>query len=189
MEQLKVPFSWGALLVSALYCYVLNKSIRYYTTAHQRRQNARQLDCKAAPLYPHLDPILGLDTFYSSMRAVARGHVLDEFEGRFKKTCGGVDTFEIKAFDTKEIHTMEPENVKTVLSLKPKDYQHYAARKGAFSCFGPGILASDILAGRSCMVRSRRNHPQTCKISSSLLVFGFDRWHIVLGCFWGQEQR
>jgi hypothetical protein len=133
--------------------------VKYNPLLHQRRQNTRQLDCKAAPSYPHLDPILGLDTFYSPMRAVARGHVLNEFEDRFKRTCGEVDTFEIKAFDTKEIHTMEPENVKTGLSLKSRDSQYSAAIKGAFSCFGPGILASDVLAGRFCMVRSRRNHP------------------------------
>jgi cytochrome P450 len=143
MEQLNVPFSFQALLVSILCCYVLNKLVRIYLAAHQRRQNARQLECKAAPSYPHLDPILGLDAFYSAMRAVARGHILDEFEDRFKRTCGGVDTFEIKVFGTKEIHTMEPENVRTVLSLKSKVYQHSAARKGAFACFGHGILASD----------------------------------------------
>jgi hypothetical protein len=32
MEQLKVPFSLGALLVSVLCCYVLN-TIRYYISA------------------------------------------------------------------------------------------------------------------------------------------------------------
>jgi hypothetical protein len=143
MEQLKVSFSFRALLISVLCCYVLNKLIRYYLAAHQRRRNARQLGCKPAPSYPHLDPILGLDGFYSAMRAVARGHVLDEFEDRFKRSCGGVNTFEIKVFGTKEIHTMESENVKAVLSLKSKDYRHSAARKGAFSCFGPGILTSD----------------------------------------------
>jgi hypothetical protein len=37
---------------------------------------------------------------------------------------------------------MEPENVKTILNLKSKNYQHSAARKGAFAYFGLGILAS-----------------------------------------------
>jgi hypothetical protein len=89
MEQLKVPFSLRAFLVSVLYCYILNKLIHYYLAAHHRRRNARQLDCKAAPSYPHLDPILGLDVFSSVMGAVVRGHVLDELEDRFKRTCGG----------------------------------------------------------------------------------------------------
>ena len=77
------------------------------------------------------------------MRVVARGHVLDEFEDRFKRTCGGVNTFELRVIEANELHTMEPENVKTTLSLKAKDYHHSSVAKGAFACFGPGILASD----------------------------------------------
>jgi hypothetical protein len=58
------------------------------------------------------------------MRVVARGYVLDEFEDRFKRTCGGVNTFELRVIEANELHTMEPENVKTTLSLKAKDYHH-----------------------------------------------------------------
>jgi hypothetical protein len=63
------------------------------------------------------------------MGAVAQGHVLDEFEDRFKRTCGGVNTFEMKAIGAKELHIMEPENFKTVSSPKSKDYHHSAAKK------------------------------------------------------------
>jgi cytochrome P450 len=77
------------------------------------------------------------------MGAVAQGHVLDEFEDRFKRTCGGVNTFEMKAIGAKELRIMEPGNFKTVSSPKSKDYHHSAAKKSAFACFGPGILASD----------------------------------------------
>jgi hypothetical protein len=89
MEQLKVLVSFRASLILILCYYKLNKLIRYYLAAQQHSWHARQLNYKAASTYPHLDPILGLDAFYSAMRAVPRGHELDDSSADSRELAAG----------------------------------------------------------------------------------------------------
>ena len=143
METPYGPLEIRAFIILILCSYAFYRLICYYLAAHERSQHARRLGCEPAPSYPHLDPIFGLDTFYTAMRALSRGHVLDEFDSRFKRTAGGVSTFSMVSLGSRELHTIEPENVKTILSLRSKDYHHSAARIAALAFLGRGILNSD----------------------------------------------
>lgn len=97
--------------------------------------------CREPNAYPHRDPILGLDFLRDSIRAgkdfkyLAREQELHTIYG---------NTFSSRFFRTTVFNTVEPENLKTILSTKFPDYGVGARRKNAFApLLGDSIFQRD----------------------------------------------
>jgi cytochrome P450 len=130
--------------------YLLYASISlvalYYLYTHatlylQRRSIIRQNGCKPVANHINKDPFFGLDLIREN-RKVSREHrLLMTTYGRFQRF--GVYTFAARLFTNKVIMTAEPENVKTILSVKFKDFS-LGQRKGFVTpLLGHGIFNSD----------------------------------------------
>lgn len=143
MESLSYNFEARSFVVLVVVIYFFLSLTLYCLSVLRRSQQARENGCEQVPTYPHIDPILGLDALYRSLRAIQRGHVMEELDSRFNTINGGVSTFSTVLMGSKILHTIEPENIKTILSTRSKDYHHSPGRKAAFGYFGPGIFIND----------------------------------------------
>ncbi|KAK0628175.1 cytochrome P450 [Bombardia bombarda] len=83
-------------------------------------RRARALGCSTSvPVYPHKEPILGLDSFVENLLAL-RGHrLLRLFTERFLKYG---NTYYIISLGRWQLMTAEPENIKTILGTKMEDW-------------------------------------------------------------------
>jgi cytochrome P450 len=105
-----------------------------------RRQFARSHDCKAVARSFNKDPFLGLDTIPGTIRAL-RQHKILERSCELFRVYG--NTFTVKELQKRAILTIEPENIKTILSLKFKDYG-ISHRLAPFKpLLGEGIFDTD----------------------------------------------
>jgi len=80
---------------------------------------ARALHCGSVAVYPHKDPILGLDAFTEALRALKSHRLLDFYAGRFA-SCG--NTHYTVALGRWLLMTNEVENIKTILGTKMDDW-------------------------------------------------------------------
>jgi cytochrome P450 len=83
------------------------------------KRRARALGCGTAAVYPHKDPILGLDIFVEAKRAFKNHKLLDLYSSQ-AALCG--KTYYILALGRWLLATNEVENVKTMLSTKMADW-------------------------------------------------------------------
>lgn len=105
-----------------------------------RRQYARYHGCQPISKSLNNDPFLGLDTLPGTICAIRQHKVLERGRGLFR-VYG--NTFTVKEIQRNAIVTTEPENIKTVLSLKFKDYS-LSHRLEAFKpLLGEGIFNTD----------------------------------------------
>jgi cytochrome P450 len=137
--------------------YLIFSFCRYYEQKYRDSQSAKQHGCKPVPHYPHKDPILGLDAFFRTLRALRRGHMMDDFHERFDEVGGGVKTYSTVFLGSRVIHTMEPQNTKTILATNFKHYNLTPARKSALAPFGHGIFSSDGAAWEESRAMLRPN--------------------------------
>ncbi|KAF2115912.1 cytochrome P450 [Lophiotrema nucula] len=109
-----------------------------------RKRFMKENGCRPCPYHVNKDPVLGLDVLKSNLanskNARMLGCTVDRFDNHFGKP---VRTFHSRMMTMPVIVTCEPENVKTLLSLKFKDYS-FGARKKAFDpLLGSGIFNAD----------------------------------------------
>ncbi len=98
-------------------------------------------NCGATHKIPLKDPILGADLLKDSYDSVKRHKYLEHAENRFFEIG---TTFESNMMGAMVINTIEPENIKTILSTKFEDYELGSRRKNAFvPLIGHGIFTSD----------------------------------------------
>lgn len=83
------------------------------------KRRARALGCGTPAVYPHKDPVLGLDVFVEAMRAL-KSHRLLYFYSSQAASCG--KTYYFMALGRWLLMTNEMENVKTILSTKMADW-------------------------------------------------------------------
>lgn len=83
------------------------------------RRRAKALGCGDAPVYPHKDPILGLDILPETLHAFKSHKLLDLLRERFAKYG---NTHWIQALGSWIVITCEPENIKTILGTKMDDW-------------------------------------------------------------------
>ncbi|KAH8664403.1 putative cytochrome P450 [Xylariales sp. PMI_506] len=99
-----------------------------------------QHGCEPIREYPLKDPILGLDYVISSTRAFRQKNLLEKTSERFRSIGY---TFRVRGFHRRTTFTADPENVKTILSSRFKDF----ALGGRSSIMGPmlgkGIFTTD----------------------------------------------
>ncbi|RAK80221.1 cytochrome P450 [Aspergillus fijiensis CBS 313.89] len=108
--------------------------------AHIRRRFAHQHGCQPITHYNNKDPILGLDEIYRGITTVKRHKALESITQRFQLHG---NTFASRRLLKYTIVTIEPENIKTILSTRFKDYG-LAHRLPIFQpLLGQGIFDTD----------------------------------------------
>lgn len=91
--------------------------------------------------YRHWDPLLGLDIIMKSSIAIFNGTYLEMTRGLIERYGGSVHTVVYLFFGKPAIVTMEPENIKAILSTKFQDFIHGEDRTQALKpLFGHGIF-------------------------------------------------
>ncbi|KAJ4419965.1 hypothetical protein N0V82_004680 [Gnomoniopsis sp. IMI 355080] len=114
--------------------------VQYARRYLERRRFARLHGCQPISKSYTKEPFLGLDKLPETIRAVQQHKIL-QLNGELFKVLG--NTFTVTELTRRAIVTVEPENIKTVLSLKFQDYK-ISHRLGAFEpLLGEGIFDSD----------------------------------------------
>lgn len=127
------PILLGGLALGVFYYVVLRLK------THQARQKIiSQNGCKPPRRYPVWDPFFGFDVIYNAVRAAKRKTFMSEKESHYQ-TYGNTHSSRLTTFPV--ISTIEPENIKAVLSTNFKDFVIGTPRQRAF---GP-IIANSVL--------------------------------------------
>ncbi|KAL8868441.1 MAG: hypothetical protein Q9174_004990, partial [Haloplaca sp. 1 TL-2023] len=122
-----------AVFILASYLLILSSNKK-----KDRQEKISAFGCKEPPRYPVRDPIFGIDVGYSAIRAVKRQTFLRESREQYEK-YGHTHSSRFTTYPV--IQTIEPENIKTVLSTNFKDFEIGTPRRRAFA----PILANSIL--------------------------------------------
>ena len=139
--------------VSLLTAYYLYREI---TVAYPRRRLAASKGCLQPPSIPAADPLLGLDFFYESYKAIKSHRALELLPEKLRRL--GKNTAALNVFGNTIVTTIEPENIKQVLSLGFKDWGIGKERKKVMEPFlGEGIFTND-----GAEVSSPRNFGLVC---------------------------
>lgn len=127
-----------------LFCVTLSTVYilgRYFAAspAHHKRVSHRR--CSFPPRYPQKSLLLGLDVLRDIILAVRSRRYLKTIQLSYQQYG---DTFSKYILFSSIICTIEPDNIKTVLSTSFKDYGITSVRKDAFRPFlGQNILIAD----------------------------------------------
>lgn len=105
-----------------------------------RRQFASAHGCQPVSRSYNKDPFLGLDTIPGTIRALRKHKILERGCELFR-VYG--NTFTVKELQRDAILTVEPENIKTILSLKFKDYAVSHRLEPFKPLLGEGIFDTD----------------------------------------------
>lgn len=115
---------------------------RRLSAGPSRRRLAKANDCKPVRKVPSIEPFLGLDILYQNLKAYRQHRTLEWIDGWFNEE--GVNTVALSALGSQTIASIEPDNIKTVLSLDFSSWSLGEARRKAFAGFlGNGIFTSD----------------------------------------------
>ncbi|GIK06295.1 hypothetical protein Aspvir_001942 [Aspergillus viridinutans] len=124
------------LLVAALVTFAC-VSIRRFLV---RRQFARKHGCQAVARSFSKDPFLGLDTIPGTIRALRQHKILERSVELFR-IYG--NTFTLTELQKRAILAIEPENIKTILSLKFNNYGLSHRLEPFKPLLGEGIFDTD----------------------------------------------
>ena len=124
--------------------YALYNIIRGSVVAYRRFVYSKENGCKPVPAYPHTDPIFGLDLFIEDSKLLKSGGFIDRVRERYSDVGEGVHTYTHLTLGRRVITTAEPENIKTILATKFKDFELPDSRKSALvPLLGHGIFTTD----------------------------------------------
>ncbi|KAF2852748.1 cytochrome P450 52A12 [Plenodomus tracheiphilus IPT5] len=125
------------ILTGAALSYLIYTRVTLYLA---RQRFIKENNCQPCTAVFHKDPILGLDVLRMNAYNTKHLIVLQENLKRFEKMG---HTYHNRLVNKPMIITCEPENVKTILSIKFKDYS-LAHRQEAFGpLLGHGIFNAD----------------------------------------------
>jgi hypothetical protein len=120
---------------------VLYKSWLNFQKRVEQSKLKRLVGCRPAVGYPHRERILGLDLLWILMKSLRNHRFLEKTR---EIVYQGRNTIEYLALGNIAIITIEPENVKTILSLKFQDFGLGKPRKQSLRpLFGDGIFNVD----------------------------------------------
>jgi cytochrome P450 len=105
-----------------------------------RRQFARAHGCQTVAKSLNKEPFLGLDAIPETIRAVRQHKILECGLERFRAYG---NTLTVQELQRRAILTVEPENIKTILSLKFKDYCISHRLEPFKPLLGKGIFDTD----------------------------------------------
>ncbi|PWY96756.1 cytochrome P450 alkane hydroxylase [Aspergillus sclerotioniger CBS 115572] len=116
----------------------------YTATYLQRKWTQRRIakanNCQPPPTYPRKDPFFALDNIHEQLTYARKHKLLERIVERFKENG---NTYQGRRLTTPIIITCEPENVKTILSLRFKDYGLAGRINAAGPLLGHGIFTTD----------------------------------------------
>lgn len=135
-----VSISFTQCALGALVAYGLYRVYWEFTVGAARRRMIKENGCKPPKKLPQSDPILGLDLLYSALTALKKHTFLEETKQRFDKTG---NTYHSHMSGKSATLTLEPENLKTMLSLKFKDFGLGPQRREFAPLLGAGIFTTD----------------------------------------------
>ena len=148
------------------------------TTGASRRRLSRQHGCKPVKKWPAKDIFFGLDSLIEAGKALKEHRALETTQHRFhslKRKTGS-----IKFLNQKVLVTIEPENVKTILSLDFKSYELGDERKQVMTPFlGEGIFTTDGPAWQHSRELLRPNFVRS-QLIEDLEMFERHLQHLVL---------
>lgn len=131
LEQLLVV---AAVLLTI--AYIIDKTRRFFI----RRQFARRYGCQPVPRACNREPFLGLDIAGTIIRAHRQHKLLETINELFRLHK---NTFTSKEFLRHVILTVEPENIKTILSTRFNDYGLDYRLEYFSPLLGKGIFDTD----------------------------------------------
>ncbi|UKZ78630.1 hypothetical protein TrVFT333_006376 [Trichoderma virens FT-333] len=110
--------------------------------AKRQQEISRQYGCEPIhKKYPHKDPFFGIDVFIRNIKAVTNHQFLETVTKRHDEVG---ETYQLNMLGTIGIMTRDEEIIKTVLSIRFKDYSLHDERKKALNpLLGNGIFSSD----------------------------------------------
>ncbi|KAK5308561.1 hypothetical protein LTR99_001537 [Exophiala xenobiotica] len=146
MAVLSIPtIPLPVVLIALVALFALNRIYYELTTGARRRRMIRENGCEPVCQYPHKGiggKLLGLDVIRAMVQSVKEGRMHEATRAR--NFSNGRNTVKVKVLRTKIISTIEPENIKTILSTKFPDYSLGTRRKNVFvPIFGHGIFSTD----------------------------------------------
>lgn len=126
------------VVAGALLSYLVFSRVQLYLA---RRRFIKQNGCEPCVKRYNKEPILGWDVVKQNIKNAKERKMLERNQKRFLDQ--GVNTYLTRMLHKPMIATCEPENIKTILSLKFKDYS-FGNRYLAFApLLGDGIFNSD----------------------------------------------
>lgn len=129
------------LLLGVLFSLAITLVYRKISLYLVRRKLIRELNPQPPAKYPHKDPFFGLDEIRDAARAGQSHRYLDRIRDLYA-THG--NTFSASVLARSVINTIEPDNIKAVLSSQFKNFAIGAPRRNAFSpLIGHSIVVSD----------------------------------------------
>ncbi|KIX10328.1 uncharacterized protein Z518_01410 [Rhinocladiella mackenziei CBS 650.93] len=146
MATLSLPhFSIPVIILSLVVIFALRRIWYEMTTGARRHRMIRDHGCQPPYAYPHkgiMGKLWGLDVIKELVRSAKEGNMHEAT--RLRNWSGGRKTLTFKMLNKWMISTIEPENVKTILSTKFGDYSLGERRKEVFiPIFGHGIFSTD----------------------------------------------
>ena len=140
-----VSFSLMPILTTfiiALLPYILYRIYKSIILRSRRRRYAASKGCQPPFHLPIRDPFFGLDFIWSIYRSLTRHTSLEDMRQHYIQH--GVNTLMINQIGMSAVSTIEPENVKCVLSTNFHDWEIGPIRKKGLGWFlGDGIFTSD----------------------------------------------
>lgn len=103
-----------AAVVLAL-IFIISRSSAIFSTRKFRADN----HCKDPPAYPQKDPFFALDLVFQALSAFRAKRFLDMITERHTRVG---PTYSARSMSRRYLFTSDPENIKTVLSVRFKDY-------------------------------------------------------------------
>ncbi len=103
----------------AVFAFIALRTNLSLINNYQFQCRARAQRCGAAAVFPHKDPILGLDSFLEALRSLNKHKLYDFYANRFA-SCG--NTYYMISLGRWLLMTNEAENVKTILGTKMDDW-------------------------------------------------------------------
>ena len=141
------PLSLYQTLFSFACLHISYSTYHYLTVGASRRRFVASKGCKPIRQWRNKDPFLGIDFIWDSYKAVTEHRGLEATTGRFDLL--GVNTARVKILTKTFVSTVEPENLKCVLSSDFRNFKLGDARKTLLRpLLGDGIFTTD---GKECV--------------------------------------
>lgn len=121
------------LVATTIAClFILWKFHNWAILHHQRQMIEKEHGCEEPPSYPNKDPILGLDVAWRNYFGWKTNNLLPELTSRYQKYG---KTYSLHLGGSRSLSTIEPENLKSILSTNFTSYSFGSKRNNALEPF------------------------------------------------------
>ena len=139
---LNFPLSLYQIFLCLSYSYGFYYLYWHLTTGAQRRRLGAEHGCKPPKRWHNKDPILGLDFLWETYKSLKAHTALKVIQSRYEDSSAKTASFSILRRGI--VSTIEPENLKSILSLDFKSWGLGDDRKRSLAPFmGEAIFTTD----------------------------------------------